>query len=388
MKRNFYLFLVSMLLIACMGLMTACNVASQGNDSTEKLLSGSFLQSKTCRNWTYERWDQELAAMNELGMDYLIIQSVYDRTFRQGDAEKQDWKSYISGAPSGLYPSKIEELQYPRILSTQNDGDALELLFKAAKNNDMKVYIGLFSDTRWWDFGWGMPVLPSGKTDYTTESYFATWCEYNGKLNGQMITEIWDRYGEEYGEQIAGWYYHNEVWNMDVACKQTDDKTYATCIGNNINHLLDAINESCPDKSLMLSPYYNVTISTAEEYKKFWIDIFSVANFRTGDIFAPQDCVGAKEMSIKDMEKWIRALKEACDTEEGMRYWVNNECFTSDFLPADVSRFIDQIEASEKYAETHITFAWNHYYNPLNDPAAESYNNELKDYLKLRLEIE
>lgn len=71
-----------------------------------------------------------------------------------------------------------------------------------------------------------------------------------------------------------------------------------------------------------------------------------------------------------------------------MRYWVNNECFTSDFLPADVSRFIDQIEASEKYAETHITFAWNHYYNPLNDPAAESYNNELKDYLKLRLEIE
>jgi pectate lyase len=88
------------------------------------------------------------------------------------------------------------------------------------------------------------------------------------------------------------------------------------------------------------------------------------------------------------MEKWIKNLKEAADTEEGMRFWVNNESFTADFAPADISRFIEQIEASEKYAETHITFSWNHYYNPLNDAAAESYHNALKEYLKLRLEIE
>ena len=394
MKKKLHIVLFSILMIACMTLTTACNTSSKGDGSSDgyakrdtKLLSGSFLQSWECREWTPTRWDQEFAAMKELGMDFMILQSVYDSSYRIGKAEEQDWQNYTLKGNISLYPSKIVGLENA-VLSSKNQGDALELALKSAKDNDMKIYIGLLSDDRWWDFGWGKPKLPSGKKDAATESYFATWCDANGKLNGQMITEIWERYGEEYGEQIAGWYYYNEIWNVDVACLGLDGKAYATCIGNNMNHMIDAINKACPEKPLMLSPYFNKTISTAKQYKNFWIDIFSVANFRAGDIFAPQDCVGAKEMSIKDMEKWIRALKEACDTEEGMRYWVNNECFTSDFLPADVSRFIDQIEASEKYAETHITFAWNHYYNPLNDPAAESYNNELKDYLKLRLEIE
>ena len=423
MKRKLYTFLMSLMLIGCMFLSTACNSSSQGKESTEstqseestdsaqgeestdstestqkeestvpvkrdtKLLSGSFLQSWICRDWTYTRWEQELTAMKELGMDFIIIQSVTDQSYRLGSAEKQDWASYTFKGQTSLYPSEIEELK-DAIVSSQNNGDALELLLKAAKEKDMKVYIGLLSDDRWWDFGWGTPKLPEGKTDPATESYFATWCEYNGKLNGQMITEIWERYGEEYGEQIAGWYYYNEIWNIDVACLGADDKAYATCIGDNINHMLDAINGACPEKPLMLSPYFNISISTAKQYRNFWIDIFRVANFRAGDIFAPQDCVGAKNLSIKNMEKWISALKEAADTEEGMRFWVNNESFTSDFQPADISRFIEQIETSEKYAETHITFSWNHYYNPVNKASAESYNNELIEYLKYRLEIE
>lgn len=395
MKEKLYTILFSILLIGCMFLMTACNTTSKENGADAdgyvkretKLLSGSFLQSWACREWTSARWDQEFAAMKELGMEFMILQSVYDSSYRQGSAEEQDWQSYPLNGNVSLYPSEIEGLENA-ILSSQNQGDALELALKSAKNNGMKIYIGLLSDDRWWDFGWGTPKLPSGKTDTATESYFATWCEYNGKLSGQMITEIWERYGEEYGEQIAGWYYYNEVWNIDVACLGEDDSAYATCIGNNINHMIDAINKSCPEKPLMLSPFFNITISTAEQYKNFWIDIFSVANFRSGDIFAPQDCVGGKDVSIEEMEKWVCALKEAADTEEGMRYWVNNETFTSDYLPADISRFIDQIEATEKYAQTHITFSWNHYYNPLNDADADSYNNELKEYLKLRSEIE
>lgn len=384
------------LLIACSLLMTACSSNGGGSkDNSEdgydkrdtKLLSGSFLQSTACRNWTSERWEQEFAAMKELGMEFMIIQSVYDCAYDLGEAEEQDWASYTRRYPKSLYPSTIEGYE-ESIRSNQNNGDALELALKAAKKNDLSIYLGVLSDDRWWDFGWGMPKLPEGKTDHATESYFATWCDENGKLAGQMITEIWERYGEEYGDQIAGWYYYNEIWNVDVACAGTDNKVYATCIGNNMNHMLDAINKACPKKPIMLSPYFNKTLSTAEQYGNFWKDIFEVANFRAGDIFAPQDCVGARDLTIKDMEEWIGALKAACDTEKGMRFWVNNENFTPDFLPAETTRFIEQIEASEKFAETHITFSWNHYYNPLLNAEAESYNNELKDYLKLRNQIE
>lgn len=390
MKKFFYTIFMSIIFICCTFLAAACNSKEEPEPAAApdpKPISGSFLQSWLCRDWTYSRWNQEFAAMKELGMDYMIIQSVYDGSFLQGKAEAQDWQSYTLNGYLGLYPSEIEELE-GAILSSQNRGDALELALRAAKNNGMKVYIGLLSDDRWWDFGWGKPKLPSGKKDPVTESYFAAWCEYNGKLNGQMIHEIWNRYGKEYDEQIAGWYYYNEIWNIDVACRQTDGKAYATCIGNNINYFLDAINEACPDKPLMLSPFFNDTVSTARQNKQFWIDIFKVANFRAGDIFAPQDCVGGKNISIDELDSWIGGLKKAADTEEGLCFWVNNECFTPDYKPAEVSRLIEQIEATETYAEAHIIFSWNHYYNPLNAPAAKSYNNELKEYLKQRSESE
>ena len=387
MKRTFYTLFISIVLICCTFLTTACSSQNPITSPGTKPISGSFLQSWICRDWTYSRWDQEFAAMKELGMDHIIIQSVYDGSFHQGKAEAQDWQSYTLRGYLGLYPSEIEELE-GAVLSSQNNGDVLEMALKAAKNNGMKIYIGLISDERWWDFGWGKPKLPSGKKDLATESYFATWCEYNGRLNGQMISEIWNRYGKEYGEQIAGWYYYNEIWNFNVACWQMDNKAYATCIGNNINYFLDAINEACSDKPLMLSPFFNDTISTANQNKQFWIDIFKVANFRAGDIFAPQDCVGGKNISINELDSWIGGLKKAADTEEGLRFWINNECFTPEYKPAELSRLIQQIEATEKYAEAHIFFSWNHYYNPLNDPAAESYNNELKEYLKQRSELE
>lgn len=354
-------------------------------ESEHNLLAGSFLQGWLCRDWSQERWNSEFAAMKDVGMDHMILQSVYDWALYSNGGVAQDWEAYTTNTRYSLYPTEIEGLKGANLTSI-NNGDELEYALIAAKANDMKIYIGLLSDDRWWKFGWGIPVLPSGKTDPATESYFATWCAYNGDLAGQMITEIWERYGEEYGEQIAGWYYYNEIWNIDVGCKRTDNMAYATCIGNNINLMLDAINESCPEKPLMLSPFYNADISTPSEYKDFWTDIFTVANFRAGDIFAPQDSVGAKNIPIEDLDEWIGGLKEAADTEEGLKFWVNNENFTSGLASAPVSRFIQQIEATDPYTDVHITFSWNHYYNPVYNANYATYNNELKAYLESRAE--
>ena len=415
MKKRYFAFFMSGIMAACFSLLTACSAPSRDDPAVteipatgtptdavsptlnvpsgitatpteapktqeRKLLTGSFLQEWLCIHWTYERWYAEFEAMKELGMDTLILQSVYDMNFDQGGGNVQDWEACRSTDRYGLYPSAIEELEGLR-LSPVNNGDALEYALQAAKESGMKVFIGLLADNRWWNYGWGIPKLPTGKTDIATESYFASWCEYNGRLNAEMAGEIWNRYGAEYGEQIAGWYYYNEIWNIDAGCAQTDDKVYARCIGNNINLLLDAINSLCPEKPLMLSPFYNPDLSSAEQYRAFWTDIFSVADFRPGDIFAPQDCVGAKNVPIEDLAEWIGSLKAAAKTEEEMRFWVNNENFNEDLTPADVSRFTGQIEATEPYAETHIMFSWNHYYDPLNDSSAAAYNDALKEYL-------
>lgn len=50
-----------------------------------------------------------------------------------------------------------------------------------------------------------------------------------------------------------------------------------------------------------------------------------------------------------------------------------------------MDRVISQIEATSQYAETHILFSWNHYYNPLYNSAFQSYNDQLAEYIESAL---
>lgn len=342
------------------------------------LISGSFLQGWLCRDWSQARWNQELAAMKSLGMNSLILQSSYDwaTTAASSSAYGQDWSKYTTTTRYSLYPTEISELK-----GANNSADQLERALIAAKENDMTIYIGLISDDRWWRFGWGIPTAASSDADLTKDSYFAQWCAYNGELSAKMIAEIWKRYAADYADQIGGWYYNNEIWNFDSGCAGTDNGVYAQILADNFNAYLQAIEQNCPDKPLMLSPYFNRTLSTGAQYRDFWKNIFEKANFRSNDIFAPQDCIGEHPDKIDTAQEWIGGLAEAAKTE-GLHFWVNNETFTASYGSAPVDRVISQIEATRQYAETHILFSWNHYYNPLYNSAFQSYNDQLAAYIE------
>ena len=92
-----------------------------------------------------------------------------------------------------MFPSR----QTADFHSSQNGGDALALAFMAAKQTNMQLWIGTVSDDLWWKFGWGVPQ----------GSFFADWSADNAGLCADLIAEIWERYGTEYGDRIAGWYY-------------------------------------------------------------------------------------------------------------------------------------------------------------------------------------
>lgn len=353
-------------------------------DEPLPLISASFLQGWLCRDWNQERWNQEFAAMKSLGMKSLILQSSYDwATSAASDSSfGQDWSHYSTTSRYSLYPTEISELK-----GANNSADQLERALKAAKENDMTVYIGLISDDRWWKFGWGIPTAASSNADLHTDSYFAQWCAYNGELSASMITEIWKRYASDYADQIGGWYYNNEIWNVDVGCAGTDNGIYAQILADNLNLYLDAINESCPEKPLMLSPYFNRTLSTGAQYRDFWKAIIANTAFRPGDILAPQDCIGEHPDQINTAEEWIGGLANAAATQPGLRFWVNNETFTASYGSAPVDRVIQQIEASDPYVQTHILFSWNHYYNPLYNNAFQSYHDQLATYLYSKAEV-
>ena len=203
-----------------------------------------------------ERWEEELTDMKSAGFDSLIIQSVYN--IERGNCEgsnKQDISSYPSVVSSCLFPSEIDATYH----SSNNNGDVLGLALKAAKLTGMKLWLGTVYDDMWWNYGWGTPT-----------SYFNDWCDNNSELCSELIDEIWERYGDEYGEQIAGWYYTNEIWNIDAACDGSDKGEYANIIGNNIKVTVDAVNKSCPEKPIIISPFYNESISNPEDFGAFY----------------------------------------------------------------------------------------------------------------------
>lgn len=332
--------------------------------------NASFLQGWLCRDWTAERWQQEFAAAADAGMEALILQSVCDFLYTQDDtsAHKQDAVSYTCTSAYAMYPSSLDALS-DCTLSIQNDGDALALALEAAKQEGMQLWIGTISDDRWWQYGWGIPAVSADGICYLEQ-----WSKDNATLCAEVITEIQMRYGETYEDTIAGYYYVNEIWNIDAACSKTDGGQYATILGENINASISA----CGDTPLMISPFFNLDLSEATQYGDFWSDIFQTADFRPQDVFAHQDG-GGRQCNPSVIREWAIALKEPVD-EEGLRFWINNETFQANYTSKPVSELRAAVEATADLAQEHILFSWNHYYNPLVDSSLSEVGEVFLDY--------
>ncbi len=341
-------------------------------------MEGTFIQSWMVRDWTQERWDAEFAAMQEAGMKYLIVQSVTDVAYQtSGSAYGQDYSRYPKDYAVSMYPSEL-----PLLSGTNNGIDSLERCFVAAKAHDIQLYLGPCSDNRWWLFGWGMPSAPAGVTDLKKDSYFANWARENAELNNSVMEEIYNRYADKYADTLAGWYYYNEVWNIDVACAGTDNGVYAEILSDSMNRIIAKINELDSSKKFMLSPFYNTTISTAVQNGDMWASILEKTNFRQGDIFAPQDCIGGHPDDAFNgtIDTWTKELKRASLANSNVSFCSNNENFIEGGGIALLDRYIQQLEVTSQYAEKNICFSWNHYYSP--ELVNQGYQNTYLNYLE------
>ncbi|MBQ8921866.1 MAG: DUF4434 domain-containing protein [Oscillospiraceae bacterium] len=320
------------------------------------LFEASFLQSWYCRGWTPEQWHDELSAMREAGFRSVILQSTVDLSYEYTDTSKPktDASAYDLTACSALYP----DASVPGSESEHALADALQ----AAQETGMQVYIGTVSDSRWWSYGWGVP-----------DAYFTAWTEENAAYSANVIRNTWALYGEQYGDQIAGFYYNNEIWNIDAACAGTDGGAYAALLGANIRASVDAISALCPEKPLLISPFYNADLSSAEAYGAFLSDIAKAANLRAYDIIAPQDG-GGRDYSPDRIAEWSDAVQNALGNR--VRYWINNETFNADSSakPMDTLR---QNFIATAGAERHILFSWNHYYHGTLDVEFDAFSAKL-----------
>jgi hypothetical protein len=287
---------------------------------------GTFIQSYLVRNWTDERWQQEFTALKEAGMQYLILGSTLN-TDKNG-------KMYA------IFPSQL-----PGVVNRYGN-DIVEDCLRNAKAAGFKVFLGLNFDEKWW-----------------STSIASPWIIEQMKVGNQLAKELIDRYKSRYGTTMYGWYW---VWEMDNIKATTPLAHAQFAAAMNVN--LDYLNSVSPDMPFMLCPFFNYRLGSSRETVAMWKNVFSEANFKKGDIFAPQDCIGAGGLEMHVLDEWFAGLKTAVDTKPGLEFWVDTETFDQRFwTSATLDRFVKQMEVVAPYVSNYVTFAYSHYYSPWHD---------------------
>ena len=317
------------------------------------LFEATFLQGWLCRDWSPERWRTEFTEMKAAGFRSVILQSAVDLTYQYTDESKPetDPAAYTLAAAYALYPTEL--------VSGSEQAHALRDALDAAADSGMQVWIGTVSDSRWWAYGWGSP-----------DDGLRTWAAENAAACSTLIRETAALYGEAYAPQIAGYYYNNEIWNIPDACTQQDQGAYEQILGENLRRTVEAAAE----KPVLVSPFYNPELGTAQDYARFLLALAQASGMRRTDILAPQDG-GGRECSPDVISEWMYAVQQS--VRETVTFWVNNETFNPAYQPKPPAVLKSDYLAAN-CAQQHILFSWNHYYHAAANPEYAAYEQAFR----------
>ncbi len=308
--------------------------------------TGSFLQSWASSSWSDEQWESEMQYMKDCGIEYLIVQDLANKSTNKSGGK---WTLY--------YDSRLPEFDD----ADRSEADVLSKALYHCKEAGIKLFVPLAMFDDFW-------------TEMALTEQYAEICEISGK----MAEEIYANYFEGYEDTFYGWYFvpeiNNNLLNV-IGVKRLAD---------GLNALLAKLTEIDPSLPLLMSPFYTNYMSGGSAISLAQlVSFFEYTSFRDGDIYCPQDAVGAGWIKEKDLEKvWAlygEAIK-ACEAD--VKLWANVECFTSAtadtlldgitgpkatentvYVPATLDRVVRQMEVASAYAENIITFSFNHYYS-------------------------
>ena len=296
--------------------------AGSSDRTGHPIAKGTFIQQSLVKEWDDTRWQAEFSALKEVGMEYLVFAPVLD-----GDKEDR----YHT-----CYPTDLTGI------SQSTRYDLLDNCLRNAQKAGFKVFIGLNFHDKWW------------------QSFDADWLDTQMELGNKVAEEVYRKYANKYPVAFYGWYW---VWEIDNLRFNEPDRRDMLVKALNTNR--DFLYELAPEMPFMQCPFMNSKVGGAAAYGDFWKYIFSKTNFKKGDIFAPQDCIGAGGLEIDQLDSWFAQLAEAVKTKPGLLFWSDAETFEQRFWSsAPLNRFVEQMRIVEPYVSKIISFAYSHYYSP------------------------
>lgn len=336
-------------------------VSPFGNKPSEQKcnpeFNGTFIQSWLSSSWSDEDWQSEIKNMKDAGIEYLIIQDVANKAFKSSGG---GWTVY--------YDTELEAFD-----GATKYGDVIESALRNCKGTGIKVFIGLAMFDDFWSEG-------------AITGQYSEMCD----VAAQMVSEIYEKYYSQYSECFYGWYFTPEFNNV-LTCQVNIGG-----MSRGLNRIIDAINDTNAELPLLLSPFFAEYLANNHTGTLInLVRLLNSVNFRDGDIFAPQDAIGALWTSPKNLEKTWKMYSQAvnaCDAD--LKLWANCENFciaiaksplngfltrptteNTAYVTSTLDRFVWQMEVASKYCENIITFSYNHYFSPdrVNPAFIETY---------------
>jgi hypothetical protein len=324
------------------------------NISGQVEITGTFIQTWIVKNWTEEMWGKEFDSLKEAGIKYIVLSPTL---FHMND--EKSGEKYIKT----VYPSNIEEttmfydsqgIRYP---------DVVKVCLENASKRGMKVFIGLNYSDDWWEMKnneiWVYSMMNEGN---------------------EVADELWEMYHDKYPDAFYGWYW---CWEVDNFYFSTLDifKKMRNMLANAIKIHMEHFDENGMHLPFMISPYMNYRLGFSTSYSDMWEYVFKNSGMKAGDIFCPQDSVGAGGLKIEILGEWFDALKNAANSVPGIELWADVEAFEeSDWTAATLDRVLKQMKETDPYVKEFILFTYTHYYSP--ETNSTGFHNTYLDYLE------
>jgi hypothetical protein len=273
-----------------------------------KPLSGAFIQISPYM-WDYNQadWNQEIRLMSEAGLDTVIITPIID----EGKAH---------------YPSTLPFV-------TQVTDNGIEMILTACDIYNVKCYVGLINDNRWWNA-------------MGNESLLAIFAQNDIACADELLPIV------NQHPSFAAWYVPEEiVFNAWQGNMRTQ------LINILLKPLVNHLKSISPGKLVANAPYVYEINAGAEACGQWWDYTLSQVGF---DILMWQDGFGASATrQPEEVVPYFRALSQAC-ANNGIQFWNDLEVFnqSDDFSTKPYSEVKWQIELNDKYVDKIVTWEW------------------------------
>jgi hypothetical protein len=278
-------------------------------------ISGTFLDEIThdipSQNWGAEEWAQDFDAMQDIGIDTVVL-------IRAGYRDRATFDSEVLQAARPMQPAYI---------------DLVDLFLTQAARCGMDLFFGTYDAGTFWDDG-----------DY----------RYEVDVNKDFCAEVTERYGAR--DAFSGWYICHEI-------NAYDDAQMAV-----YEELADSLRAQ-KDIPILMSPYIKGPKQFGDEafaldrHVSEWETVFRRLQDHV-DIVAFQD----GNVPLAELPRYLSANRNLADTY-GLTSWSNVETFDRDvriqFPPIDFRKLRYKMEsAAEAGVDKLITFEFSHFLSP------------------------